>query len=254
MKKLLKYDFLYLYKTSKISILGAIFVLFSIVTALSTRYTNELLLFFTGGQGFGSDLPEPTVFTAYEQYISDLYEMIFIIILFVIVSIFMRDKTKGLYQMIFSKPINRTKYLLSKYISVICLLALSITLGYLAFSYYTYFLFDKIYFVRGIWMMLMFFLNLVFVAAIALFCSTYSKSYMIGIISTYCIIIVVSLLGILDKVAIIKYFPGVIISNMKSIFYGNMDYLDLTLNIIVTILISGLFVWLSIVKIKKQDI
>ena len=45
---------------------------------------------------------------------SKVYEIFLIVGIFVSVSIFMRDKNKGLLPLILSKPINRTKYLLSK--------------------------------------------------------------------------------------------------------------------------------------------
>jgi ABC-2 type transport system permease protein len=254
MKKLLKYDFFYLFKTSKFIVFGAIFVLFSIISPLTARYINEILGFLLNGQDLGLVLPEPSVWLAYEQYISDLYEIVFTIVLFVVVSIFMRDKTKGLQALIFSKPINRTKYLMSKYISVLALILTSITLGYLAFSYYTYFIFDEIFFGTGIVMMLLYFLDLAFVAAIALFSATHFKSYIMGILCTYGIYIFVSILAIFDKVIILKYFPGVIKSNIARVLVGTYDTTDIILNVLVTLVLMGTLITLSILKIRNQDI
>lgn len=254
MKKLLKYDFLYLFKTSKFIVFGAIFILFSIISPLTARYINELLEFLLNGQDIGFPFPEPTVWFAYEQYISDLYEIVFTIVLFVVVSIFMRDKTKGLQPLIFSKPINRSKYLLSKYISVLTLILFSITIGYLAFSYYTYFIFDKIFFGKGVVMMLLYFLDLAFVSAIALFSATHFKSYIMGVVSTYGIYIVTSLFAIFDKVIILKHFPGVIKNNIVKVLYDQVIVGDLFLNILVTLVFMGTLIMFSILKIRKQDI
>ena len=140
MKKLLKYDFFYLFKTSKFLVIGAVFVMFSVISPLTTKYINEILSFLLNGADSPIEIPVPTIYTAYSQYISDLYEICFMVVLFVVVSIFIRDKTKGLLPLILSKPINRTKYVLSKYISVLVLILGSLLLGYLTFSYYTYFL------------------------------------------------------------------------------------------------------------------
>ena len=93
MKKLLKYEFFYYRKTSKFIVFGAIFVLFSIISPLTAKYIQELISFLLNGEPLPIDIPDPTVYTAYEQYISDLYEIIFTVTLFVGVSIFIRDKT-----------------------------------------------------------------------------------------------------------------------------------------------------------------
>ena len=170
--------------------------MFSIISPLTAKYIQELISFLLNGEPLPIDIPDPTVYTAYEQYISDLYEIIFTVTLFVGVSIFIRDKTKDLLPLIFSKPINRTKYVISKYISFLALIFVSLTLGYLSFSYYTYFLFEEVFFVKGIWMMLLYFLDIMFVSAVALFGATYFKTYIPAMLVTWGIYIISGLVTI----------------------------------------------------------
>ena len=254
MKKLLKYDFFYLFKTSKFIVFAAVFVLFSVTSPLTAKYINQILGFLVGADGFGFDFPDPTVYLAYEQYISDLYEVVFLVTIFVAISIFIRDKNKGLLPLIFSKPINRSKYILSKYISFLVLIFVSLLIGYLFYSYYTYFLFDEVFFGIGTYMMLLYFLEVALVASIALFSATYMKSYLLATVSTYGIYIFYSILAIFDTVPILKHFPGLIKKNISYILYEMSEPKDIIFNILITLVFIAMFLFLSIDKMRKSDI
>jgi ABC-2 type transport system permease protein len=253
-KKLLKYDYFYLLKTSKFIVFGAIVVLFSITSPLTAKYMNEILEFFLNGQELGFAMPEPTIYTAYTTYVSDMYEIVFTVTIFVGVSIFIRDKTKGLLPLIFSKPINRSKYVLSKYISFISMLLVCILLGNLVFSYYTYFLFKEILFIKGIYMSLYYFLDIMFVSAVALFSAVHFKSYIPAMIVTWGMYIFSGIVSIADRIPVIKYFPGKIQSNIGHIIYGTQVNSDIIWNIIVVFGLIALLLAMSIKKIRHQDI
>ena len=255
MKKLLKYDFIYLQKTSKFIVFGAIFVLFSILSPLTARYINELIEFLLAGDdSIIFNTGDPTVFDSYYQYLNDLYEIIFIVIVFVAVSVFIRDKTKGLLPLIFSKPINRTKYVLSKYVSFLVLLFVSIVLGYLVFTYYTYFIFDEIFFDRGVYMMLLYFLDMMFVASAALFFATTFKSYLGAIALTWGVYLSAGILTIAENVPVLKHFPGMIKNNIVAIIAETSTTSDVLLNVLVTALFIAAFLFASINKIRNADI
>lgn len=254
MKKLLKYDLFYLRKTQKFVVFAGIFILFSILSPLTAKYIQEILSFLLAGQDLGIPLPEPTVYTAYEQYISDLYETIFFIVLFVSVSIFIRDKTKGLLLLVFSKPVNRTKYILSKYFSMLLLLAVSILVGYLLFTYYTYFLFDEIFFWKGLGMMGLYFLYLAFISSIALFFATISRSYLIAILPTFGVYILFSILTIAGDATFFEYLPGMLINTIVGVLYDVNETADIIWNIVFTLVLTGGFLGGSIWKIRTIDV
>lgn len=254
MKKLLKYDYFYLRKTSKFIVFGAIFVLFSIISPLTARYLNDILSFLLNGQDLGFVLPDPTILLAYQQYVSDLYEIVFTVTLFVGVSIFIRDKTKGLLPLIFSKPINRTKYILSKYVSFTSLLLVCVILGNIAFTYYAYFLFDEVFIVKGIYISLLYFLDLLFVSAVALFSATHFKGYIPAMLVTWGMYIFSGILTLLDKVPVIKYFPGKIQANMGHILLDTQDTGDIIWNVAIVLALIAVLLGFTIRKIRHQDI
>jgi ABC-2 type transport system permease protein len=254
MVKLLKYDLLYLYKTQKFVVFVGIFLLFSIVSPLTARYLNELLGFLLAGQEINLGLPDPTVYTAYETYLSDLNETIFFVILFVSISIFIRDKTKGLLPLIFSKPIHRGKYILSKYLSLLILLVVCTLIGYAVFTYYTYVLFDQIFFWRGLAMMGLYLLFVLCVSSAALWFSTLSKSYLIAMLYTFGVYLAFMILSALGSVAVFEYLPGMLLSTSIGVLHQTVETVDLLWTIAVTLLITGGFLWGAWQRVRSIDI
>ena len=253
MIKLLKYDFFHLRKTSKFIVFPIVIILFAIISPLTARYMNELLELALAGSGIDMVLTETTVFDSYIQYIGNLYETILFVILFVSISFFIKDKTKGLLPLILSKPVNRVKYILSKYISLSILVLVSLLLGYFVFAYYTYFVFEEIDMIGMLLATLLFFVYVLYILSISLFTATHFKSYLAAVSVTFAIYILTSMLTFF-KVSIFNYLPGVIVDSSVDILYGIEDLGDVFMNLGVTLLLTFIFIFLSIIKFNKQDI
>ncbi|MCK5388669.1 MAG: ABC transporter permease [Candidatus Izimaplasma sp.] len=253
MKKLLKYDFYYLQKTSKFIIFPVLLVLLAIMSPLTARYLNEILAFTLEGTGIVIDLGIPTVFESYSQYIGNLYELYLYVIIFVAIGMFINDKTKGLLPLIISKPISRTKYILSKFISLNVLILISLFVGYFVFDYYTFFLFDEIDMLGMFYVTLLYFVYIIYVTSIALFSATHTKSYILSVVTTLGIMLLIGALK-LWQVGILKYIPGYLINNMIELLMDIADTKVIIYNVLLTLGISSVFIILSILKFRKQDI
>jgi len=253
MKKLLKYDFYYLQKTSKFIIFPVLLVLLAIMSPLTARYLNEILAFTLEGTGIIIDLGSPTAFESYSQYIGNLYELYLYVIIFVAVGMFINDKTKGLLPLIISKPISRTKYILSKFITLNILILVSLFIGYFVFDYYTFFLFDEIDMLGMFYATLLFFVYIIYVTSIALFSATHTKSYILAIVTTFGVMLFIGALK-LWQVGILKYIPGYIINNMIEMLLGVVETKVIIFNVLLTLGISSVFIVLSVIKFRKQDI
>ncbi len=253
MKKLLKYDFYYLQKTSKFIIFPVLLVMLAIMSPLTARYLNEILAYTLEGSGIVIDLGTPTVIESYSQYIGNLYELYLYVVIFVAVGMFINDKTKGLLPLIISKPISRTKYIVSKYLSLNILLLGSLVIGYFVFDYYTFFLFDEIDMLGMFYATLLFFVYLLYVTSITLFSATHTKSYLLAIITTFGIILFLGALK-LWEVGILKFIPGYLMNNIIKILMNTAETTDIIYNVLLTLAISIVFVILSIVRFRKQDI
>jgi ABC-2 type transport system permease protein len=253
MKNLLKYDYIYLLKTKKIIIFSAMFVLFSIISPLTARYLQEIIGYLVDDLALGDLIPDPSLTSAFIQYTSDLYEIVFTITMFVAVGIFIRDKSKGLRPLIYSKPINKTYYLLSKMISLVSILLFSITLGYLVFTYYTYALFDETMFTTGILVMLLYFLDIVFACSLAMFTAVHFKNYILSIVIAWVSFIGINLLSLIERMSIFSYFPGATRAVQNNLILGanveNVGY-----NILVTLLFISLFTVLSVIRVRNEEL
>jgi len=253
MKKLLKYDLYYLKKTSKFIVFPIVIILISIISPLSARYLNEFLEFTLQGTGIMFDPLPPTTFDSYLQYFGNLFEIYLFVIIFISVGMFINDKTKGLLPLILSKPINRTKYILSKYFSISILILISTLIGYLVFAYYTYFVFDEVDMIGLFYGSLIYFLYILFILSVSMFAATHFKSYLTAIFFTFGIMFLFSILSIIE-VSFFVYLPGLLFNNALNIL-GNIEiFREVIINVLATFGITLLLLFLSIIKFNKQDI
>ena len=253
MKILLKYDFYYLQKTSKFIIFPVLLVLLAIMSPLTARYMNEFLALVLEGSGMEITLPDPVVFDSYSQYISNLYEIYLLVIMFVAVGMFINDKTKGLLPLILSKPISRTKYIFSKFISLSVLIFVSLIIGCLVFDYYTFFLFDEVDMLGMFYSMLLYFVYVIYIMSLSLFCATHFKSYILAIVLVFGGWMFIGALSIIDW-TIFNYLPGYILTNIIKLLMDSEVTKDIILTVLVTLGISVLFFTLSALRFRKQDI
>jgi ABC-2 type transport system permease protein len=253
MKKLLKYDFYYLLKTSKFIIFPVVLILVAITSPLSAKYLNDLLKFALEGSGIVMAFGEPTVFDSYSQYFGNIYEIYLYVIIFIAVGMFVRDKTKGLLPLVLSKPISRTKYIISKFVSLGTLILVSLFIGYLVFGYYTFFLFDEVDMLGLFYGTLLYFVYIIYILSLSMFASTHSKSYILAVVITFGGMMLFGLLALFN-VGVFKFLPGLIITNIMELLTDSFVISDIIWNVVVTLIISAIFMTLSILRFKKQDI
>ncbi len=223
------------------------------MSPLTARYLNKILAFTLKGSGIVIDIGTPSVIDSYSQYIGNLYELYLYVIIFVAVAMFINDKTKGLLPLIISKPISRTKYILSKYISLNILLLISLLFGYFVFDYYTFFLFDEIDMLGMLYASLLFFVYGLYATSVALFSATHTKSYILALVTTFGIMLFFGALK-LWEVGILKYIPSYIMNNIIAILTNTVELTLIIYNVILTLGISLVFIILAIIRFRKQDI
>ena len=247
---LLKYDFMYLKRTSKFIIFPAVAIVFAILSPLTAKYMNELLELL--GVDF-VNLPDPTVIDSYSQYISNLFEIFIIVVLFVAVSMFIRDKTKGLLPLVLSKPIDRTKYLLSKYFSLLSVLIVTLIASGLVFGYYTYVIFGEIDVVALMNVTLLFILYTMFIMSVSMLFSMLFNSYPAASILTFVTYIVLNILGGFGA-SVLDFLPGRIMIRITEVLLDTVDGSIMFWNLFTTIVITIGLMILSIYKFRKYDL
>lgn len=253
MKTLLKHDFIHLLKTKKFIIIPAVVALTSLFSPLTAMYLPQLINSLSNIDGLIISLPEPTVMDAYAQYFSDLNETILFLIIFIAISIFIKDKTKGMFPMILSKPISRRNYLLSKFITFMVLTTISLLVGILCFSFYTYVLFEELSFIDFLISNLFQLIYFGFIVALCMFFATVNKSYVTALMSSFGVYLLLIFLSIFN-IAPFKYFPNKLTTLYYQIILKEVDMDVLLISTVVTLVVTMILIISSIKLLEKQEL
>ena len=140
----LRKELLYQWRTKRLLILCAVFIVFGMISPLLAEFTPQLLNSIEGAEQFADLIPEPTVADAVGQYVKNITQFGFILAILLGMGAVAGEKEKGTAAMILSKPLPRWAYLTSKFASQALVYALAFALAAVAAYYYTVVLFETI--------------------------------------------------------------------------------------------------------------
>jgi ABC-2 type transport system permease protein len=126
-------EFKEILRTKKIIVLPAVFIFFGLLGPVLLHLMPELL----ESQGLNISLPPPTPEQAAAEYFEAATLFGAIALILVAMGAVAEERAKGSIQIILSKPIRRSHFLLAKLLSIGGLAALSLFLGAVACLYYT---------------------------------------------------------------------------------------------------------------------
>ncbi len=139
-------EFKFQWRTKRVLIVVAIFLVFGMLSPVLAKFTPELIAGLEETAAFADLIPEPSVIDSINQYVSNLTQFGFILVILLGMNAVAGEKEKGTAAMVLSKPIPRWSFILSKYIAQGSVYLLAITLAGLAAYYYTSYLFDGLLF------------------------------------------------------------------------------------------------------------
>lgn len=253
MKTLLKYDFLFLWKTKKFIIFPVIFGLFAMMSPLLAYYLPEIINMIPSTEGISIEMPPAIVLNAYVQYFADMNETVLFIVIFVSISVFTKEKTSGLLVQLFSKPVSKKGYILSKYFSFTTLLFSSLLVAIFCFSFYTYIIFDEM--AVGIFLVanIIQFIYFAFIISVSLFFSIISKSYLSALLQTFGVYVGLLFFSIFNVIPF-KYLPNALVGQSVNVMIDNVNKNVLFVSLVSTIIMTILLVVFSVKIIKNRDV
>lgn len=130
------------WRTWKVLVIGAVFIVFGLVSPLLARFTSEILLSVPGAEQFADLIPVPTTVDAIGQYLKNLTQFGFIIAILAGMGAIAGEKDRGTAAMILSKPVPRWAFVGSKFAAQSFVYFLALVLAGLAALFYTNLLFD----------------------------------------------------------------------------------------------------------------
>jgi ABC-2 type transport system permease protein len=138
---LLKKELLEQWRTSRIIIVGGIFLFFGLSTPLLIKYLPELIKI--AGQGMVIEMPPPTAVQAMTEYTGTMMQFGVLIAVLVAMGAIAKERESGTAALVLTKPVGRLAFILAKFKAMGTTLLLATVAGGLACWGYTYALFGE---------------------------------------------------------------------------------------------------------------
>lgn len=179
-KILLKKNLLEMVRNKRIVIFSLVFVVISIISALTAKYLPVLLDFLLSGleedAGIGSLLVfDGTVADSYAQYISNFGEVSVLLIGIIFANTVVKEKNKGTYSTLKMNRVKDREIVLAHLVSQVILISVSYLVSVAVFVLFNILLFKQIMGVRGFIVLTYIYLLMLVAICFSLFVSCFSK-------------------------------------------------------------------------------
>jgi ABC-2 type transport system permease protein len=129
------------WRTRRFIVVGAVFILFGMISPLLAGFLPEILSNVEGAEQFADLIPEPTIVDAIGQYIKNITQFGFVLAIVLGMGAVAGEKERGTAAMILSKPMPRWIFITSKFVAQTIVYLVSFLIAAISAYYYTYFLF-----------------------------------------------------------------------------------------------------------------
>lgn len=117
-------------RTWRVWVLPTVLVFFAVTGPVISRFTSDILTAALGvDQADAISIPDPTASEAYAQWVSDLTQIVALVVVVLAASAINSEVRSGVAALILVKPATRAAYVLSHAIALIAFVALAAPLG-----------------------------------------------------------------------------------------------------------------------------
>lgn len=240
-------------KTAKFIVLGVLGIFLSGLSVISARYFNVLMEMALEQEGVSVSLPESTVFESYTQFYSNFNQIFLIVFIFIGVAFFTRDKTRNHYPLLFTKPIKRQDFILSKSIIITITLIVSIVMASIFFVYYTLIIFDTFHYSRFALSILAYTSLMIFLLHIGLYFSVIFKNYIAAAGVTLLVFFLFPLVNLLSF-GFFKYLPTHLAAYPLMIMENQVEISVLVITSIIGLVVSAGLLYLTTWTFNKKSL
>ena len=187
MKTLYKYELFYFLKTPRAMVLSVLAIFLSLLSVITARYIHHILEWALAAEGIENiDLSEGTIVDAYAQFFNNYQQIFFLVVLFIIVGMFTKEKAQNMYPYLLTHPVARSRIVLAKFTVATHVIFASLVIGSIIFGFYALVIFEGFNVLPFslailVFMMLIKFFMLL-VGVIAHFNGSYIMSLTVGIV------------------------------------------------------------------------
>jgi ABC-2 type transport system permease protein len=247
---LLRKELLEQWRTTRLPIVAAVFLLIGLSSPLLARFTPELISTLAGDQ-FQIALPTPTSADAYDQLAKNLGQFGALIAVLLAMGSVATEKERGTAALLLTKPVGRGAFLIAKLAAIATTLGISTAIAAAGAWFYTLVLFEPLPLAGFAAAVALLWLALVAFAAITFLGSTLTRSAMAAAGLGVAAFIVIGIVGIVPEIG--RYLPIGLGTPARGLALGLADVDALGPTIASIALIAGLVAvaWLSF---RRQEL
>jgi ABC-2 type transport system permease protein len=201
---LLRKELLEQWRTTRLPVVGTVFLLVGLSSPLLARFTPEIIR-AVGGEQFQIVLPTPTAADAYDQLAKNVGQFGALIAILLAMGSVATEKERGTAALILSKPVSRGAFLLAKLVAIAMTLGISTAIAAGGAWFYTFVLFEPLPIAGFFVATILQWLALVAYAAITFLGSTLTRSALAAAGLGVAAFIVLGILGIVPAIG--HYLP-----------------------------------------------
>lgn len=166
------------WRTHRFLVVGAVLLLFGLLSPVIAKYTPDLIKALGGSQlaGLENLFPTPTVRDAIQQYVKNLSQLGVVMALLVPMGAVVQERDRGTAAMLLSKPVSLGAFLTAKFVAIGIVFLCAIALAALGGYYYTGILFQWLDVGRFASLNGLFLLDLLAYMSLTLLASTLARS------------------------------------------------------------------------------
>jgi ABC-2 type transport system permease protein len=219
----LRKELLEQWRSYRLLVVAVVLLLFGgFLAPLSAKYTPELLkALVPNGDEIAQLIPTPTAAMAVEEYIGNVSQFGVLVALLVAMGAVAQEKDRGTAALMLVKPLPRGVFLMAKFVALGLTFATGIVIAAAACYYYTMLLFEALDISSWLALNGLLLLFLLVYVALTLFCSTLTKSQVVGGGLAFGLLMTLSAVGALPTIG--DYLPGQLVSWAGRLMNGTGD-------------------------------
>ncbi|MGC9396498.1 MAG: YhfC family glutamic-type intramembrane protease, partial [Anaerolineae bacterium] len=132
------------WRTKWVIVVAAVFAFIGMFSPLAARFMPEIFRSLPGVEQFAELIPEPSVADVVEQYVKNLQQFGFVVVVLLGMGAIAGEKDKGTAALILSKPMPRWAFVCSKFTAQTLVYMVGFLIAALCAFYYTWFLFGPV--------------------------------------------------------------------------------------------------------------
>ena len=210
-RTLLAKEFREQWRTWKMIVFLAVFLITGIISPVLAKYTPELLKMIPNlPAGLANIIPTPTLADSVAQYLKNTEQFGILLVILLTMGVMAQEKERGTAAMFLTKPVSRSAVVLAKWLAGMSIVVAGLIADGLACLAYTAVLFEPIPF-GAFWALnLLLLVYLGVYLTVALMASTLARTQTIAAVGAFGGLIVLAILGSIPRLS--DYMPGQLVN------------------------------------------